>query len=278
MALITENDQSISLLERSVLHCVATAKHSVFYGQNRDQYDERGRTAHECIFNTNDGQYRCPNSQQGYSGFSTWTRGLAWAMLGFSEQLEFINHLSDQHLENVGGKAMIKSIYLDAAKATCDFYIANTPTDGIPYWDTGAPGLQKMGDYLSNPADPYNNYEPVDSSAATIAAQALLRLGRLLKSEDHELSEKYWNAGLSITNTLLSDTYLCSNTSHQGLILHSIYHQPNGWDHVPQGRMIACEESSMWGDYHMRELAIYLWRIVRGEEYYTFFNKINTND
>src|SRR2546421_337546 len=30
-----------------------------------------------------------PHSQQGYSPFSTWTRGLAWAILGFAEQLEF---------------------------------------------------------------------------------------------------------------------------------------------------------------------------------------------
>ena len=41
---------------------------------------------------------------------------------------------------------------LKAAKATCDFYIENSCTDGIPYWDTGAPGLSKMGDYLNKPA------------------------------------------------------------------------------------------------------------------------------
>ena len=34
---------------------------------------------------------------------------------------------------------------LKAAKATCDFYIENTPIDGVPYWDTGAPGLQTYG-------------------------------------------------------------------------------------------------------------------------------------
>ena len=68
---------------------------------------------------------------------------------------------------------------LKAAKATCDFYIDNTPADGVPYWDTGAPGLYKMGDYLNKPADPFNDFEPVDSSAAAIAAQGLLRLGKI---------------------------------------------------------------------------------------------------
>ena len=55
-----------------------------------DAFDVRGRTAHESIFNVNDGHYRCANSQQGYSPFSTWTRGLAWAILGYSEQLELL--------------------------------------------------------------------------------------------------------------------------------------------------------------------------------------------
>ncbi len=53
----------------------------------------------------------------------------------------------------------------------------------MPYWDTGAPGLYRLGDYLDIPADPFNAYEPVDSSAAAIAAQGLLRLGRYLKEK-----------------------------------------------------------------------------------------------
>jgi hypothetical protein len=86
-ALLGENDVRISLLDRLMDHARATAKYSVYYGEGRDAYDVRGRVAHESIFNPNDGSYRCPNSQQGYSPFSTWTRGLAWAMCGFAEQL-----------------------------------------------------------------------------------------------------------------------------------------------------------------------------------------------
>ena len=50
---------------------------------------------------------RCPNSQQGYSPFSTWTRGLAWAMCGFAEQLEFFATLPDGELKAFGGQRAI---------------------------------------------------------------------------------------------------------------------------------------------------------------------------
>ncbi len=268
-----ENDISINLMKRAMDHLRSTAKYSVYYNEGRDRYDVRGRTAHESVFNINDGNYRCPNTQQGYSGFSTWTRGLAWAMLGFAEQLELIHHLDVSDLKDAGGKVQLEEIMLKAAMATCDFYIENTPTDGIPYWDTGAPDLYKTGDYLEHPADPFNDFEPVDSSAACIGSQGLLRLGNylLLKGQDKE-AEKYRQAGLTILDTLFGEPYLSNNPDHQGLILHAIYHQPNGWDHIPEGRQVACGESCMWGDYHAREVALYMQRLIRGEKYYAFFN------
>src|SRR6266446_6449563 len=88
--LMSERDQRISLLDRLLQHGEVTARYNIFYGKGRDIYDVPGRTAHESIFNVNDGSYRCPNSQQGASPFSTWTRGLAWAILGYAEQLEFL--------------------------------------------------------------------------------------------------------------------------------------------------------------------------------------------
>ncbi len=270
-----EGDVKFSLLKRAIQHISATAKYSVFYGEGRDSYDVWGRTAHESIFNVNDGNFRCPNSQQGYTGFSTWTRGLAWAMLGFAEELELLQMLPEEELNTMGGKAEIEKLMQKAALATCDFYIENTPTDGIPYWDTGAPNLHRLGDYLKKPADPFNNFEPVDSSAATIGAQGLLRLGNYLtENGKNEVGNKYRQAGLTIMNSLLDYPYLSTNPQHQGLILHSIYHQPNGWDNVPVGQKIACGESSMWGDYHAREAALWLQRIINNEKYYTFFGSL----
>ena len=264
--LMGENDRRISLLERLIEHAASTAQYSVYYGDGRDFYDLRGRTTHEAVFNNTDGNFRCPNSQQGYSPFSTWTRGLAWAMVGFAEELEFLKTLSAEELAPFGGFDAVEAVWKKAAEATCDFYIEHTPTCGIPYWDTGAPGLAKLADWADKPADPFNPYEPVDSSAAAIGAQGLLRLGKYLDND------RYFQAGLTVCNTLFDTPYLDTTAEHQGLILHSVYHRPNGWDYIPDGGSVPRGEACMWGDYHAREVALYLLRLARGKPYLTFFS------
>jgi unsaturated chondroitin disaccharide hydrolase len=258
--LVEEQDARVSLLDRLLQHARATAEFSVYYGRGRDTYDVRGRVAHESLFNVVSGSYRGPSSQQGYSPFTTWTRGLAWAMLGFAEQLEF--------LETLGA---VDDRLLDAARATCDYYIEIAAADGVPYWDSGAPGLASLGDWGSRAADPFNDVEPVDSSAAAIAAQGLLRLGRYLSQKGDE-GARYTQAGLIALETLFDPNgpYLSTSPRHQGLLLHSIYHRPAGWDHVPPGARSPRGESSMWGDYHAREAALYVQRLCRGP-YLTFF-------
>ena len=248
--LMGERDRKISLLERLVQHAETTAEFAVYYGEGRDAYDVRGRTAHESIFNVNDGNYRCPNSQQGYSPFSTWTRGLAWAICGFAEQIEF--------LESTGGPKSTLKILRKAATATADFYLENCCADGVPMWDTGAPNLWRLGDYLSKDSDPYNDWEPVDSSAAAIAAQGFWRLGER-------------EAALTIANTLLIEPYISTKPNHQGLLLHSVYHRPNGWDYIAPRQKVPNGESSLWGDYHLRELALMIMREAKGGPAITFW-------
>jgi hypothetical protein len=270
-----ERDEKISLLRRLVEHARTTARWSVYYGEGRDAFDVRGRVAHESIFNVNDGSYRCPNSQQGWSPSTTWTRGLAWIICGFAEQLEWIATLRDQDLEKIGGRDGVESMMLRAARAASDFYIENSAADGVPYWDTGAPGLVHLGDYRERPADPFNEHEPVDSSAATIAAQGLLRLGRYLMARSQpEDGDRYTRAGLTILATLFDEPYLSTEVAHQGLILHSVYHRPNGWDYIPPDHKVPCGEASMWGDYHAREVALYVQRLYEYKPYLTFFGPV----
>lgn len=271
-SLLGEQDERINLLSRSIVHANTSAQYNVYYGNGRDIYDTleyRGRTAHEAIFNPASGAFRCPSSQQGYSPFTTWTRGLAWAMLGFSEQLEFMLSVASAEfgVDGVPEKAETIVMLHRAAVATCDFYIQQgSAIDGICYWDTGAPRLHCLGDWKAAPADPYNDFEPVDSSASAIAAQGLLRLGRVLG----EKGRNYTQAGLTIANNLLQEPYLSTESEHEGLLLHSIYHQPNGWDYIPDSAKVPRGESSMWGDYHLLELILLIERIAN-RSYYTFF-------
>jgi hypothetical protein len=89
------------------------------------------------------------------------------------------------------------------------------------------------------------------------------------KGRDAE-ARRYDQAGLTVTRTLLAPPYLSESSEHQGLLLHSVYHRPNGWDYVPPGRKVPCGESSQWGDYHLRELCLYVGRLGEAP-YYRFF-------
>ena len=267
-----EQDEKVSLLERLVRHARATARYNVYFGRGRDRYDVRGRVAHESLFNVANGTYRGPSTQQGYSPFSTWTRGLAWAMLGCAEQIEFVQTLPDEALAPCDGRARVDAMLVEAARATSDHYMEIAAADGVPYWDAGAPGLAKIDGWRDRAADPFNDHEPVDSSAAAIAAQGLLRLGRVLSSRGAAADgDRYGQAGLRVLDTLLGEPYLSTSDRHQGLLLHSVYHWPNGWDHVPAGSRIPRGESSQWGDYHLREAALFVKRLAEGAPYLAFF-------
>jgi len=268
--LMAENDLEVNLLDRSIQHALATSRYIIFHGDTSHTYDVRGRTAHEGTFNRNDGNFRARATQQGYSPFSTWTRGLAWAMLGYAEELEFFQSLDAAAFKRAGhDKQAVVDEYLRCATETCDHYIEDaSAADGITYWDTGAPELHHLGDWRARPAEPGNDHEPVDASASAIAAQGLLRLGRYLGADD---GQHYWQAGLTLAKTLFDVPYLSVEGDHQGLLLHSIYHWPNHWDHVPPGQHVAQGESSLWGDYHMLELALLIKRVIEGAPYPVFF-------
>ena len=270
--LMGEGDRAISLLGRLVEHATTTAKFNVYYGEGRDAYDLPGRVVHESIFNTRDGNYRCPSTQQGYSPFTTWTRGLAWVLCGYAEQLEYFATLKAADLEPFAKKRQLIQMMEKAALATAEFHIENSFADGIPFWDTGAPGVASFGKIASKPSDPYNDVEPLDSSAAAICGQGYLRLGNYYLSKGDEVrGKRYKAAACTIANALLQEPYLSTDPKHQGITLHAIYHRPNGWDHVPKGRKIPCGESAMWGDYHTMELMLLIKREAEGAPYPLFF-------
>lgn len=275
-ALQGEQDKKINLLARLLVHAETTARYNVYFGSGRDRWDVAGRVAHESIFNVASGAYRCPSSQQGYSPFTTWTRGLAWIALGFAEELEYLSTLSEAEFGALGlgyfpDKKTALARFEKVARAVCDFYIANTPPDGVPYWDTGAPNLWKIEGGLDRPADPFNPHESVDSSAAAICAQGFLRLADFLAAKGDSTAGIYRSAGLRMAETLMAEPYLSTDAKHEGLLLHAVYHLPNGWDASPDGSGLPRGEACMWGDYHLLELALYLKRRAEGKPSQKFF-------
>jgi hypothetical protein len=100
----------------------------------------------------------------------------------------------------------------------------------------------------------------------------LIRLGRYLElKEKNSLARRYFQAGLTIADRLFDAPYLSTDPNHQGLLLHSVYHRPNAWDHIPEGQKVPCGESSMWGDYHAMELGLLILRMATDKPYYKFF-------
>jgi len=105
-----------------------------------------------------------------------------------------------------------------------------------------------------------------------IAAQGLLRLSGCVRRQDGTGDAKsYLQAGLTVADTLFDAPYLSVNPKHQGLLLHSVYHRPNGWDFVARGQKVPNGESSTWGDYHARELALLLLRLAQARPRLLFF-------
>jgi unsaturated chondroitin disaccharide hydrolase len=206
---------------RALEHCRTTTRFLVRRdGPGLGEVD--GSTAHEAIFNTEPGrgEFRCLSTQQGYSPFTCWARGLAWAIYGFAEAFRYTGERE----------------FLETAERCAAYYSRNTPDDGVPYWDYGAPGI---------PA------EPLDSSAAAIAGCAFDILGKIAPPE-----RAAGHAALSrrIAATLASERFLArGRRGEEGVLLHAVYHRPRGW---------GVDASVPWGDYFFLELVE---RLLLGE-------------
>ncbi len=147
------------------------------------------------------------------------------------------------------------------------------PRTASPTGTPGPPGLARMPGHRDRPADPANDHEPVDASAAPIAAQGLLRLGRLARAarggggraaplpggpDDHPHAPR-----AALPQRGPERTRACCCTP-------STTGRTAGTTCRP-ARKVPCGESSQWGDYHLRELALHVQRLADGAPYYTFF-------
>ena len=180
--LLEEQDKRVSLLERLVQHAQATARYSRVLRQGpRHVRRARTRRAREPVQRRQRHLSRAQHPAGLLAVFDVDARArLGDARLRRAARVH-PDPAATRTCRRLAGAHAVEESMLEAARATCDFYIESaTAADGVPYWDTGAPGLAALGDWQERPADPFNDHEPVDSSAAAIGAQGLLRLGRVL--------------------------------------------------------------------------------------------------
>ena len=170
-----------------------------------------GSTAHEGIFDLESGEFLRHSTQQGYRGDSCWSRGLTWAMYGFGSCFEYTRDPR----------------FLQTAQACADYYLTHTNADGVPPWD-----FQAAGEARKTP----------DTSAAAIAAGALIRLCRMLP--DPVKGFYYWSCALKILKTLCRKYTARNDEGWQGILKGGVYHIH---------KELGVEESVMWGEYFFCE-------------------------
>jgi unsaturated chondroitin disaccharide hydrolase len=172
-----------ALRDVALEHCRTTAQYLV---------RPDGGTAHEGLFDLGTGQFLKQTTHQGWSGESTWSRGLAWALYGFTAA----HRLSGE------------SEFLDVARRCAGFYLRRTPAEMVPPWDYDLPP---------------DVAQLWDSSAAAIAASGLWDLSEAVS--DAAERERYQVAALTALRTLCTDEFLPrAQPEWEGILLHGIYH------------------------------------------------------
>lgn len=142
---------------------------------------------HVVDYDPSTGQVLSRGTHQGAADSSTWARGEAWGLYGFT-----------MAFRETGDTA-----YLDVANGMASFILDNPnyPEDGIPYWDFDAPGIP----------DTYK-----DASAAAIMCSALLELQEYT---GETRSRQYRDAAYRIIRTLSSGKYRASKGEQANFLI-----------------------------------------------------------
>lgn len=140
------------------------------------------------------GDVRHRQTAQGYADESSWARGQAWALYGYTMCYRYTGDPN----------------YIYQAIKVCDM-IFNTPSmpdDLVPYWDYNAPNIPS---------------EPRDASAAACTASALYELSTYLPGRGYkELADK-------VVASLSSPAYrAATGENNHFLLMHSVGSIPHG--------------------------------------------------
>ncbi len=143
-----------------------------------------------------DGKVLAKKTWQGNNDTSSWARGQAWALYGFTMMY----------------RETKKKAYLVQAQKVASFYLnhPNLPADNIPYWDFNAPHIPN---------------EERDASAAAVVASALLELSNYVPAQ----KQYYFKEAETMLKSLSSAAYTYAPGEGHGFILkHSVGFKPKG--------------------------------------------------
>jgi unsaturated chondroitin disaccharide hydrolase len=180
-----KNGGDPSLYDLCVSHALKTIENHI---------REDGSCFQNVWYNLSTGEVTARNNKQGWADSTTWARGHAWGIYGFTMTYRET------------GDAR----FLETAKKMADYYIENVPEDFVPYWDYQAPNIPD---------------EEKDASAAAIAVSGLLELMTLVPDASDKL--KYQTAAYNILYSLTSPAYLTEGTESRGILLHGVGNRMN---------------------------------------------------
>jgi rhamnogalacturonyl hydrolase YesR len=149
---------------------------------------------HVVGYNTATGDVISKNTHQGYADESSWARGQAWALYGYTM---IYRETKDP-------------VFLKQAEGVANYIInvAKLPTDYVPVWDFSVTNLKS---------------EPRDASAAAVIASALYELSTYTSNS----KDVYLNVANKTIASLSSDKYLSELGTNKGFLLkHSTGSKP----------------------------------------------------
>ncbi len=151
-----------------------------------------GSSSHEGMFDLETGEFLRQTTQQGVRGDSCWSRGLAWAIYGFTASYKLVRDAR----------------FLRTAEACADFFIRETPANAVPLFDYDTPADQP---------------QHLDSSAAAIIAAGLLRLAKL--TTDPGKAVLYAETARHMLVTLSQEPFLAvGRPDWEGILTEGVYH------------------------------------------------------
>lgn len=163
--------------ELQVYRQVAT-QHAETAMQNHLRVD--GSTYHLIDYNPDSGEVIDKETVQGYNDSSTWSRGQAWAIYGFTQA--YYQTKQPQ--------------FLASAQLSAEYFLENLPEDNVPPWDFSPEADQSIK----------------DSSAAAVAASALWQLGEISNNQ------RYKQRASDILSSLLVPKYFYMDTDTPALL------------------------------------------------------------